>query len=366
MTVLKKPSKKIYFILIFILIALFGFCYYYLRKTAITFDSGDSKNTVIMNVMNVSKSINTPEIHVFSRIKTDEAFKIKSRINETVLNVLVKRGQHVKQGDALVMLKNDKEKALLDHAKLALENSTKELKRKQVLFDKNLISKSDLDRVSSALYTDKLRYQNDLEMYENTIIKAPSHALVADLNVKVGQLVLPNQVLVELKTDNGKYAVASVAEKYFQIFKSMVSDKSKHTAIISYQGTPLSLQLVSIDPEINPGEIGFNSYYQFTKDVSAPVGKIFRMTAKLLPIKNSLLIPDASLYYDDVGPYVYIVGSDKKLKQVQVKFNGYRFDNKVLYSVISSDKLLDGAQLVLTYVDYIDLGKTVVPKSVSN
>ena len=200
-----KLQKKIAIALIVIAIA--GGYYYYKS-------SNKNKDSVSYAFGTVEKGSILTSVSGSGQISASNQIDIKSKVSGDIINVLVKNGQEVKEGDILAQLdSSDAQRSVrdarisLDNAKLSLDKINEPADDYSVLQAENSL-KSALDNLEKLKLTQESNYQKSLESKqkaEDNINKAYEDALNAIDSAFLG---LPNIVT---KTDNvlHSYEIAS-------------------------------------------------------------------------------------------------------------------------------------------------------------
>lgn len=155
---------------------------------------------------------------------------IGSRLLARVIEINLKAGQQVKEGDVLVRLEATELKAKLLQAKAAL-NAAEAMKAQAVLDEKryrgliasHAVSQQEYDKSVTAVRSaeaDLLRAQeavNEVQaMLDWATVRSPIDGTVIDKRVEAGDMVTPGQLLVTLFDPTRMQLVASVREALTQ------------------------------------------------------------------------------------------------------------------------------------------------------
>jgi len=151
---------------------------------------------------------------------------IGSKLLARVLEVNLKAGQQVKEGDVLVRLDDTDLRAKLQQAKAALAaaeaNRTQKAadeRRAAELAKKNVVTQQEYEQAATAVQSaeaDLKRAEAMVHEVQATLdwatIRAPMDGTVIDKKVDAGDMVTPGQLLVTLYDPNRMQLVASVRE----------------------------------------------------------------------------------------------------------------------------------------------------------
>lgn len=170
-------------------------------------------------------------------IRSANEVSVASKILAQVLEVRVKAGQAVKQGEVLVRLDDADLTSRLRQAESAhqaalaqAEQAAADLDRANRLIGRQAITQAEYDQVVSADRSLKAEVQRTLQAIEETkiqleyaTIRAPFGAVVIDKRIEAGDTATPGRVLVELYEPDRMQLVAIVRESL--AVKLKVGDK---------------------------------------------------------------------------------------------------------------------------------------------
>jgi len=163
------------------------------RETVYTVQTELSKKRTITQVVTATGKI-YPEIQV----------SISPEVSGEVIELPVREGNKVRKGDLLLKIKpdiyvalRDRAKAELTSAKANLQRNESEYRRARELFEKGLISNSELEQMNTAYEIARAQYdqaeaalkQADENLLKTTIY-SPMAGTVSQLNVELGERVL--------------------------------------------------------------------------------------------------------------------------------------------------------------------------------
>lgn len=147
---------------------------------------------------------------------------MKMKVSGTIGPIHVEEGQRVKEGDLLLELQNQREKAMIQlaearinkakasllEAQVVLENSKKDLERKELM--KEVISQKEYENAKDKVLQSEAIFKSreaelkeaeaELELrkaeLENTQLKAPFHGVITEIAVKGGETVAALQTSI--------------------------------------------------------------------------------------------------------------------------------------------------------------------------
>jgi HlyD family secretion protein len=131
--------------------------------------------------------------NIISFVTASGELKAKAQIDisaETIARVKrirYREGDYVKKGDLLIELDDVQASATRDLALANLEQAEQDLKRAEKLFEQNLISRENFERVELSYKTAKASYEQALDTYRRTRIYSPISGKIMKVNVEEGE-----------------------------------------------------------------------------------------------------------------------------------------------------------------------------------
>ncbi|MFO0902297.1 MAG: efflux RND transporter periplasmic adaptor subunit [Pirellulales bacterium] len=180
--------------------------------------SGPTAEVKLVSIPRVETAVGT--------IRAVHEASVASKLLARVLDVKVKAGQTVQQGDVLVQLDDadlqarvKQMESTLAAAQANLDRARSDQDRAQKLFEKSAISRAEFDQAVAGLKTSQaelVRSQQALEearvMLDHATVRAPLSGVVIDKRVEPGDTAAPGQVLVSLYEPDRMQMVTTVRE----------------------------------------------------------------------------------------------------------------------------------------------------------
>ena len=134
--------------------------------------------------------------------------QLLSEIRGRVVEVMVREGDNVEQGDVLVRLDSRDYQIGLDSAHAEYELAMADLNRARILFKRELITPAEIDIVGTKVMTLKAAVENAALQLERCTIIAPISGVINKLDAKVGLLLTVSDPVGELlQIDRVKVAI---------------------------------------------------------------------------------------------------------------------------------------------------------------
>ncbi len=300
----------------------------------------------------------TFSVDYIADIQSKQNVEIRSKINGYLEKIYVDEGSHVKAGQVLFKLSNidfqqevRKSQALLRSAVAQAKSAKLELQNVQKLYDKNIVSKAELDQVQIQLELAQAKIE-EAQAHEQsaqfnlslTTIKAPFDGVIHRIPFKLGSLINDGTLLTTLSNNTEVYAYFNVSEKEYL---SLTQSNNMHL------DAEISLLLANNQPHKYPGIIE-NQDGEFDRGTGNIAFRAKFPNPELLikhgstgkvrlnrPLKKAMIIPQKATYEIQDKLYVYVVTQEAKVVSKNIKIKQRLPHLFVLESGLSaSDKIL--------------------------
>jgi len=104
-----------------------------------------------------------------------------------IVRIRFKEGDNVKKGDLLIELDDVKVKASRNLAYAQMQQAAQDFDRARQLFEKQLISRENYEKIELSYETTKTQYEQALDAYKKTRIYAPIKGKIMKINVEEGE-----------------------------------------------------------------------------------------------------------------------------------------------------------------------------------
>lgn len=329
----------------------------------------------------------SPQLQLYARYQSQQSVGINSPANADVMQVMVRTGDRVEAGDALVRLDDadltrqvrqlearrqdlqsrlqlERRQHQSNQQALVIERNLLEIAESSVarlrnLRSQNLSSAADLESaernqqnqllslqqrelaiarfedVESQFEAQLAELDSQLEQAQSNrdraMIKAPFSGRVSNIRVQTGANVSNGQELMTLVDDQQTELVAWAASPSLVESSQLIG----LTGVIDYPRGPLEVTLKQYDPAAQGGALQL--YFELN-DANGylTLNRYYRLWLDL-PAISALAVPDSSVY---ANAYVYQVVDDR-LQRVPVQLLGERFEDGQLWRLIDGDLSAD-------------------------
>jgi membrane fusion protein, multidrug efflux system len=230
---------------------------------------------------------------------------------------------HVEEGD---YVRADQALAQLDDARLALEVAraeatlnrlSRDLERKQALFDRQLISGEEIERVQSEYETQKAAHDLAKLALEHTMVRSPIAGVVSARMVKVGNMVQTFAPTFRVTSFNPLLAEMYVPER--ELNKLRIG----HVATVRVDALPgqdFTGRIVRISPVVDASTGTFKVTVE-VRDSSRKLkpGMFARVGIVYETHDAAILVPKQAVLVQDDESAIFVVRGDTAYRQVVIR-----------------------------------------------
>lgn len=271
--------------------------------------------------------------NVYARITV----RLKPQVQGRILKTHVKQGQVVKKGELLYTIDPrvyqanlDKALAILEKDEAALVFAKQKLERYSQLKEKEFVSPLTLEELKSNVDSGKAQILGDKAAVELARIDREYCDVYSPINGKISQFQLDVGNLVKAFDDNALTEILQI-----QPVEVRFSFPQKDFLEIKKYYTISNLPFTVIDPnhpekhyfgvvdfidnkiDLNTGTILLKGVVDNKEEQLWP-GAYVWVTVLLKTAKNALVVPKEAVQIGQQGPFVFVIGENKKVELRQV------------------------------------------------
>lgn len=284
---------------------------------------------------------------ITGKITPRNEVNVKPQINGIIAELLKEAGQQVQKDEVIAKLKVIPDMNSLSSAQSRVRLSEINLQQAQVnydrekaLFDRNMVSAEEMDKVAQALAQakeERAGAQDALEVIRDgvsssnatsssTLVRSTITGLILDIPVKVGNSV------IQANTMNDGTTVATVADMTDLIFDGNIDETEVG---MLFEGMPMKITIgalrdYTLDATLEyvaPKAVESNGANQFEVKAAVNVqsdkmirsGYSANAEIVLETVKNVLTIPESSLQFVGDDTFVMLKSSDGKYRMQKVE-----------------------------------------------
>tara|TARA_B100001063_G_scaffold9520_1_gene7490 strand:+ start:138 stop:1280 length:1143 start_codon:yes stop_codon:yes gene_type:complete len=281
----------------------------------------------------------TEGVDTVSTLEASNLVELAAQSTGRILELKIRQGDEVDPGELLVVLDQAQQQALLAEDKAKAATAKANYERYVYLAETGATSQKELDRYRTQYIAaaEKVKVTEANLSYSN--LRSPSGGTVADVNVKVGDVIQQGQVFTSLVQNNELEARVEVPA----VFSARL--EKGQPVLLSAPGSYDVIATGSvdtIDPRINPKTQGLLVKAVFPNtDGMLKDGQRLR-TRVQIKAKDELSVPFAAVTQTSGQSFVFRLGSFDELKA-----NPGKADLETLEKGIKAGKLPAEAQFAL-------------------
>lgn len=306
-------------------------------------------------------------------INSFQNVEIRSKVKGFVEDIYLDEGQKVKKGQILFKLNSKEYEQHVHKAEAAIQSTLAELRASEIeventkkLFDKNIVSKSELDLITTKVNINKAKVNEARVAREQAIlhveftkIKAPFDGIINRIPNKKGSLIDEGALLTSISNNESVYAYFSVSEiDYLDYVQSKSKNNTVTLSLANNSIYPYKGTIETTETEFNKetGNIAFRAKFPNPERLLKEGGTGKVLVKKLY--KNAIIIPQKSTFEVQGNIYVYLVDKNntvysKKINPINRLSNYFVLDkdltkeDKIIYEGIQSIKTGDKVKFKL-------------------
>jgi membrane fusion protein (multidrug efflux system) len=309
----------------------------------------------------------TYEREYAATINSFQNVEIRSKVKGFVEDIYLDEGQKVKKGQILFTLNSKEYEQHVYKAEAAIQSTLAELRASEIeventkkLFDKNIVSKSELDLITTKVNINKAKVNEARVAKEQAIlhveftkIKAPFDGIINRIPNKKGSLIDEGALLTTISNNESVFAYFSVSEiDYLDYVQSKSKNNTVTLSLANNSIYPYKGTIETTETEFNKetGNIAFRAKFSNPERLLKEGGTGKILVKKLY--KNAIIIPQKSTFEVQGNIYVYLVDKNnkaysKKINPINRLSNYFVLDkdltkeDKIIYEGIQSIKTGD-------------------------
>ena len=235
----------------------------------------------------------------------DHEAQVSAKASGVLVKLHVEEGTYVREGQLLAELDDLSAAAALAQAEAQLNKASATFAYAEQSIHKQLISKREYDQANFDMQTQKAAVQTAKLQLAYTRITAPVSGVIAEREVKVGNLVQVNQNLFKIVNMDPLQAVLNVPERQLGILKSGQNVQLEADAL---PGKKFSGNILRIAPVVDPASGTFRVTCEFRdKTGTLKPGMFGRIDIVYDHHDEALTIPRSALIEEDGETAVFVV-----------------------------------------------------------
>ncbi len=293
-------------------------------------------NTKNVNGVELKEEVFQNYLEIQGKIDADQNVQVSPEAQGIVTAVLVKAGQNVQKGQTIAQIDDQILRESISELQTQLELANTVFQRQKNLWDQKIgteIQYLNAKTQRDALTRRMAALKSQAALYR---IKAPISGTVDQLDIKVGQAVMPGMPGIRVVNSSNLKVKALVAESY----SGKVNQGDEVLVILPDLQDTLKSRLSFASKTIDA------SSRSFGVEVKLPTNKTYRqnMVAVLKIVdyenKNAITVPVNAIQKSERGDYVYISVQNKAKRTLVKPGKTSGGKTEILSGLKAGDKLI--------------------------
>jgi membrane fusion protein (multidrug efflux system) len=257
----------------------------------------------------------TAPIETIGTARARESVFITSRASGRVSRIYLTEGARARQGDPIVLLEDDAERASFRSTAAAAAEAQAQLERIKSLAERGLVSQYELDRQRRSVETTQAELELARVRLDQRTIRAPFDGVVGFRQVSPGTLVQPGTPIVSLDHSDEMRVHFSVPET--QIASVQSTDRVE-AVTAAYPGRVYEGRIVARGTRVDevtravPAQAVFDN-----RDGSLLPGMLLSLRIMARP-RQLTCIPEGALAPDQARQFVWRIDEQNSAQRVEV------------------------------------------------
>lgn len=265
----------------------------------------DSTETIPVEAASVEIGDIAAYYSTTATLEAENVADIVPKVQGEVEQIHVEEGDFVEKGEKLAVLDHEQLKIELDRTQAEMNRLKNEYKRKEKLYNKELISAEEFDNARYAYETQKAAHELARLKLRHSTIKAPFSGVISRRDIKVGNMISTNEPAFEVTDFDPLLAIIHIPEHEMSKLKT---GQKAELRVDALPDTSFNAYVKRISPVVDPG----TGTFKVTMAVSDPTrqlkpGMFGRINIIYDTHPNTLMIPKQAVMEEDGNSNVFMI-----------------------------------------------------------
>lgn len=266
--------------------------------------------SVLVDLLKIKPDTFSHYITITGSIESDNQAYISPEMNGQIKHVLVKEGQPVKKGKALVILNSDVIDKNINEVKTNLELAKTVYKKQKDLWDQKIGSEMQYLQAKTNMKSLENRLETLRAQKQMATIKAPYDGVVDNLFQHEGEMASPGRQILQLINLQNLKVYADMSERYLPYVHK--GDMAK-VSFPTYPNLEMDVPVYRIGNMINPA----NRTVRIQLNIKNKGNKLKPNIISNILIKDyynekAIAVPSVIIKQDLKGDYIFIASKNEK------------------------------------------------------
>ncbi|MBT0780122.1 efflux RND transporter periplasmic adaptor subunit [Paracoccus sp. pheM1] len=313
----------------------------------------------------VEKAALTFDAALTGTVHAKDSVDVGFRLGGRVIEVLVREGDHVTQGQPLARTDPVQQEQALRVAQAAVASAEaaeaqarQALQRADAMLKRGVGTRAALDAASQALSAAsgglaqaRSALGQAQRALEDTVIRAPGDAIVTARRAEPGQIVGAAQAVISLASATGREAVFQSPDT--PLLRGAIGAPVTLTGI-DFPDLHMTAQVTEIAPLVDPatGSVTVRAEIENAPPTASLLGAAVR-GAVHFPAGSGIAVPWTALTSVEGEPAVWLVGDDNRVSLAPVRIERFANGTVILGAGVEPGQTVVGAGSQMLYPDRV-------------
>ena len=308
-------NEKNFTIVLIIVIAVIYSLYYFQFGNRIANNIKKEQNLAKVRVFDAFPGNFTNKINVFAKLYSEKEITIVAEVDGIIQEKKFPIGSKIKKGDLIVTMTDTRKllqlkevKDSLSGFKAILDEETKNYKNSISLFEKDIISKNELQSQENMYRKAKSDYDNRESIYkrilwefDNLNIRAPFDGYVNKYYFDVGQKIVAGSEIVQFSNFDKLIGKVSLRSEDIKKISSSLKDIK-----INYKNEIYEAKFLGVSKELNKEVFSYVLEFEINNDSEIMIpGEVVDVQLELEEFSNYFVFPSKAVINEKDIFYIY-------------------------------------------------------------
>ena len=326
---------------------------------------------VVISAITAREQSWQPRLDAVGTVRAMHGVDVTTEIAGLVQSIYFKSGDDVREGQKLVQLNADEDKALLESLKADTELARTTYQRDKRQFGVKAISQATLDVARADLTSKQARMEEQAAVVDKKTIRAPFSGRIGIDTLDPGQFLNPGDKIVTLQSVDTVYVDFLVAQQ--QLARIALGQTVSVTAD-TYPDRRFEGKITAINPKVDPQTRNVQVEATLPNpDHTLLPGMFTSVKVEAGQVRHHVTLPETAVTYNPYGATVYLVKSasqgaqgksERTAEQTFVTTGATRGDQvAILKGVEAGDMVVTSGQLKLKNGSRVTINNQIQPSN---
>jgi membrane fusion protein (multidrug efflux system) len=303
-----------------------------------------------VTAVTVERTAWEPALEAVGTVQAVQGVHINNEVAGQVTAIELESGAMVKQGQILVRLADDVDRADLEGLQAAERLARIKVERTRTLLKDRAIAQGDFDEISAQLDQASALVKGKQATIEKKTIRAPFDGQLGIRMINLGQFLPEGSSIVPLQTLDPIYVDYALPERHLA---RLFTGQAVQVNVAAHPNRTFDGKIQVISPGIDEGTRNVRVRSLLDNPDFALRPGMFARVATLLPVEEDVLtVPRQAIAFNTYGDAVFVVREEEGktlVERRQVRTGAVRGEQiAVLEGLVDGDRVVSSGQVKLS------------------